>query len=619
MTHDDPGIDPNAIAVVGMACRFGPATSAGRLWELLEEGKTGIRRYTEAELIGLGHDRATVAREGFVPAGVVLEDADAFDAEFFGYSAQHAEWLDPQQRLLLEVAWHGLEDAGFAPDRTGLRTAAYVSVGQPTQPPVAITDLDAAGMIRFSSSDKDFAATRVSYKLGLTGPSLTVQTACSSGLVGVHLAAESLLGQECDLAVVAAASLHFPQAGYLAAPGMILSPTGECRPFDDTADGTVFGNGGGALVLRRLADAVRDGDPVRAVLRGSAVNNDGSRKMDYHAPSPEGQEAVIREALAVAGTDPHSVGYLETHGTGTPLGDPVEFAALERVYGGERPHPAAVGSVKAVLGHLNTAAGIAGVAKAVLALENGTVPLQAPFSEPNRALRGAGGLRVAERGVVEGGWPVPQGPRRAAVSSFGIGGTNAHVVLEQAPPLAESAADAGGGVRWTVLSAHTETALRELAGDLAGAVAGRSLADVAHTLHTGRSRRRIRAVLGAATVTELSYALRELAAGGPLVTDAAPDGYRAWAAGEGDLPEQDATGARRVRLPGYPFARTVWPRPGAAPARTVRPEDPVAADHVVGGRPVVAAPPQDDQGRSPAPRPPPPTARRAGGGGPPPG
>lgn len=595
MTHDTPGIDPNAIAVVGMACRFGPATSVGRLWRLLQEGRSGIRRLGDAELIALGHDPDILSREEFVPAGVVLEDADAFDAEFFGYSAQHAEWLDPQQRLLLEVAWHGLEDAGFAPDRTGLRTAAYVSVGQPTLPPVGITELDAAGMIRFSSSDKDFAATRVSYKLGLTGPSLTVQTACSSGLVGLHLAAESLLGHECDLAVVAAASLHFPQAGYLAAPGMILSPTGECRPFDDTADGTLFGNGGGALVLRRLADALRDGDPVRAVLRGSAVNNDGSRKMDYHAPSPEGQEAVIREALAVSGTDPHTVGYLETHGTGTHLGDPVEFAALERVYGGERPHPAAVGSVKSVLGHLNTAAGIAGVVKAVLALEHGTVPVQTPFATPNRALRGAGGLRVADEALVSGGWPVPEGPRRAAVSSFGIGGTNAHVVLEQAPPATWAPHDAvDGGARWCVLSAHTETALRALAGELADAVTEHTLADVAHTLRTGRGTRRVRAVLRAASVSELADGLRRLATGADPAATAAPEDYRAWAAGTAGLPDEGLPAGRRVRLPGYPFARTRWPRPGVAPSRTVRPEDPVAADHVVAGRPVLPAAAQLD-------------------------
>ncbi|MEU3838478.1 beta-ketoacyl synthase N-terminal-like domain-containing protein [Streptomyces sp. NPDC028635] len=597
MTELPQDLDPNAIAVVGMACRFGPATSVDRLWRLLAEGRSAVRRYAPQELVALGHDPDTVGRETFVPAGVVLEDADAFDAEFFGYSAQHAEWLDPQQRLLLETSWHALEDAGFAPDRTGLTTAAYVSVGQPTLPPVGITELDAAGMIRFSSADKDFAATRVSYKLGLTGPSLTVQTACSSGLVAVHLAAEALLGEECDLAVVAAASLHFPQAGYLAAPGMILSPSGECRPFDDTADGTIFGNGGGALVLRRLGDAVRDGDPIRAVLRGSAVNNDGARKMDYHAPSPEGQEAVIRQALAVAGVHPHSVGFLETHGTGTHLGDPVEFAALERVYGGERPYPAAVGSVKSVLGHLNTAAGIAGLVKAVLALEHATVPRQVPFRTPNRALRHSGGLRVADADTAQGGWPVPDGPRRAAVSSFGIGGTNAHVVLEQAPDTAPVPGPADDGHRrWAVLSAHTEPALRELAGALAEAVGPLPLADVVHTLREGRSHRRVRAVIGAVDTTELGERLRQLAAHGPAADPEAPDGYRAWAAGEGPLPEAEpqARAPRRVRLPGYPFARTLRPRPGAPLVRTVRPEEPLAADHVVAGRPVLPAAAQLD-------------------------
>ncbi|MFJ4012636.1 beta-ketoacyl synthase N-terminal-like domain-containing protein [Streptomyces sp. NPDC090026] len=617
MNHDhhpyDAVDDPNAVAVVGLSCRFGPATSADRLWELLEQGRSGIHHYSPEELVRLGHRPEPVRRPGFVPAGVVLEDADAFDNEFFGYSPVHAEWLDPQQRVLLETAWHALEDAGFAPDRTGLRTAAYVSVGQSTMPQVGITDLDAAGMIRFSSSDKDFAASRISYKLGLTGPSLTVQSACSSGLVAVHLAVESLLGEESDLAVVGAASLHFPQAGYLAAPDMILSPSGECRPFDDGADGTVFGNGAGALVLRRLADAVRDGDPIRAVIRGSAVNNDGARKMDYHAPSPKGQEAVLREALAVAGIDAHTVGYLETHGTGTHLGDPIEYAALDRVYGGARPHPAAIGSVKSVVGHLNTAAGLAGLAKAILALEHAAVPPQAPFEKPNRRLAGTGGLRIAAGGD---GWPVPDGPRRAAVSSFGIGGTNAHVVLEQAPDLPAPPAGNDRDEHRVPVSARTEEALRQLAALLADAVSGPGapeLADVAHTLRTGRSHRAVRAVLTARTTAELAEQLRELARAGTAATATPVGPHRAWIEGTGELPEPEpAPGrtGRRVRLPGYPFARRRWPRPDAPdlapdsrspeaatdalPVRTVRPDDPLAADHLVGGLPVFPAAAQID-------------------------
>ncbi|PZT70904.1 hypothetical protein DN402_06325 [Streptomyces sp. SW4] len=340
---------------------------------------------------------------------------------------------------------------------------------------------------------------------------------------------------------------------------------------------------------------------------------------------------MLREALAVAGVDPHSVGLLETHGTGTHLGDPVEFAALERVYGGDRPHPAAVGSVKSVLGHLNTAAGIAGVVKAVLALEHGSVPRQVPFDTPNRALGGAGGLRIADARIAEAGWPVPDGPRRAAVSSFGIGGTNAHVVLEQAPDTRVPAGPAGsagavpdGRRQWAVLSAHTEPALRELAGALADAVGPLPLPDVVHTLREGRSHRRTRIVLGAATTAELADELRKFADGGRFDATAVPDGYRAWAAGEGPLPESgseagnasgtesgngngtesgngNGTGTapggrrpRRVRLPGYPFARTRWPRPGAALVRTVRPDEPLAADHVVAGRPVLPAAAQLD-------------------------
>jgi acyl transferase domain-containing protein len=622
MNPDHPQLDAvdddTAVAVVGLSCRFGAATSADELWTLLAEGRTAIRRYPIEDLVRMGHDPDVVRRPEFVPAGVVLDEANAFDAEFFGYSPVHAEWLDPQQRILLETSWHALEEAGFAPDRTGLRTAVFASVGQPAVPPVSIRDLDAAGMIRFSSSDKDFAASRISYKLGLTGPSLTVQTACSSGLVAVHLAVESLLAEECDLAVVGAASLHFPQAGYLAAPDMILSPSGECRPFDDRADGTVFGNGAGAVVLRRLADALRDGDPVRAVIRGSAVNNDGARKMDYHAPSPEGQEAVLREALAVAGVAATSVGYLETHGTGTPLGDPVEYAALDRVYGGpQRRHPAAIGSVKSVVGHLNTAAGVAGLVKAVLALEHGTVPAQVPYEAANRNLGGSGSLRVAEGTA---GWPVPDGPRRAAVSSFGIGGTNAHVVLEQAPVhLSATGPDPSpDGPRWVVLFARTDRDLRALAGSLADALAvdpDLPLVDVAWTLRFGRSHRgAVRAAIRAPHTAELVRRLRAVADRGPdAVRDDLTDRYRAWVAGE-ELPaDPDLAGGRRIRLPGYPFARRVWPdvevpraAPGAstdrAPAgtdaavlrRTVRPEDPLVADHRVGRAPVLPAAAQID-------------------------
>ncbi|GHC74440.1 hypothetical protein GCM10007079_08710 [Nocardiopsis terrae] len=588
------------MAVIGLACRFGPADSADQLWELVSRGGTGIRRHETEHLIRLGHDTETTRRPNFVPVGSVLDDADAFDARFFGYTPQHAEWLEPQHRILLESAWHALEDASVPPRRGGARTSVFASVGQSTHPPVRITDLDAAGMARFSSSDKDFAATRISHVLGCTGPSMTVQTACSSGLVATHLAIESLLGEECDLALAGAASLHFPQAGYLSAPGMILSPSGVCRPFDDNADGTVFGNGVGVVVLRRLSDALRDGDPIRAVIRGSAVNNDGAAKMDYHAPSDGGQEDVIREALAVSGAAPESVGYVETHGTGTHLGDPIEYAALDRVYG-TAGNGAALGSVKGTIGHLNTAAGIAGLIKAVLALEHGEIPPQASFDDLNSRIRGTGALRVPRDRAP---WAASGEPRRAAVSSFGVGGTNAHVVVEEAPSAAAPPGEAApSGTVWVPLSARTGEALRALAASLAdrvGADPGIRPADVAHTLWAGRSHLEVRALVRADGAGELAEKLRTIASGeGADTTPGATPEYLAWLDG-GDVPRvPPAPGARRIRLPGYPFARQRWRRPGhdgpgSEDGSKLGPGDPIVADHRVDGRPLLPAAVQID-------------------------
>ncbi|GGQ76172.1 beta-ketoacyl synthase N-terminal-like domain-containing protein [Couchioplanes azureus] len=633
MSTDTTALDPHAVAVVGLACRFGPADSAGALWDLWRSGHSGIRRYEPAELVALGHDERTLRRSGFVPYGSVLAGAEAFDAAVFGYSPQHAAWLDPQQRLLLETSRHALEDAALDPRGGDRPTGVFLSVGQPVNPPVRITELDAAGMMRFSSTDKDFAATRVSYKLGLTGPSLTVQTACSSSLVGIHLAVESLLGEECDIAVAGGVSLHFPQAGYLAGPDMILSPTGGCRPFDDAADGTVFGNGVGVVVLRRLADALADGDPIRAVIRGSAVNNDGDRKMDYHAPSPHGQEAAIREALALGGVPAASVGYVETHGTGTHLGDPVEFSALAQVYGAVsgRAEPCVLGSVKHLVGHTNTAAGVAGFIAAVLALEHGTVPATAYLAVPNRRIPIDGsGLRIGPAGPA---WPVPQGPRRAAVSSFGIGGTNAHVVLEQAP--AAAAPVPAPRERLVVaVSAHTPAALDAAAGQLAdaldAALAGGdppALRDVVATLTHGRSHERERLAVVADDLSAAIAGLRDgsgmrgsLAAGQrrdtPVPAVESPEAAaRAWVGGSGALPPA-APGARRLRLPGYPYERREFPRPAgpdAAPERLaalldrnvstvdgiaferfLEPDEPLVADHVVAGEAILPAAAQLD-------------------------
>ncbi|WP_179382528.1 beta-ketoacyl synthase N-terminal-like domain-containing protein, partial [Streptomyces sp. SA15] len=641
--------DPTAVAVVGVSCRFGPVSAPDAYWDLLLRGDTAIRSFGRDELLALGHRAADVDVPGFVAAGCPLPDVDGFDAALFGFNPRQAEWLDPQQRILLELAWAALEDAAVAPDRVPGRTAVFTSSARPTLPPVGITGLDAAGMARFSSADRDFTATRIAHRLGLSGPALSVQTACSSSLVAVHLAVESLLGEECDTAVVGAVSLHLPQAGYPAHPEMILSPSGVCRPFDERADGTVFGNGGGAVVLRRLADALRDGDPVRAVVRGSAVNNDGAGRQDYQAPSPEGQADVLREAVSVGGVPPSGVGYVEAHGTGTPLGDPVEFSAVRRVYG-EGHEPCALGSAKAAVGHLNTAAGLAGLVKAVLVLEHGLVPPQHGFERPNPLLELADSRFFVPRAPVA--WPVPHGPRRAAVSSFGIGGTNAHVVLEQSPQPVASGADQRRVPVPLALSARTRKALREaalrLAGHLEGPGRSLPLPAVARTLREGRSRLPERMAVVARDTAEAVRLLRARADVDPgdpspvAGTDGAtehsrgqtPDGpapapWRAAEAWETDpdadfpaLPGETGTEpVTRVRLPVYPFDRTrSWPvsapqeqgagtaRDGADPGgfrdlvdrntstldgvsfeRDVAPDEPLVRDHVVAGRPLVPA------------------------------
>ncbi|GHI34974.1 beta-ketoacyl synthase N-terminal-like domain-containing protein [Streptomyces daghestanicus] len=619
--------DPTAVAVVGASCRFGPLSSPAAYWDLLVRGETAVRSHGREELLALGHEPEHLERPGFVPAGCALSDADRFDAELFGFNPRQAEWLDPQQRLLLELAWSALEDAGLAPGDTPGTTGVFTSSARPTLPPVGITDLDAAGMARFSSADRDFTATRIAHRLGLTGPALTVQTACSSSLVGVHLAVESLLGEECDTALVGAVSLHLPQAGYPSSPGMILSPSGVCRPFDARADGTVFGNGGGAVVLRRLADALRDGDPVRAVVRGTAVNNDGADRQDYQAPSPRGQAAALSEALAVGAVAPGTVGLVEAHGTGTPLGDPVEFSALREAYGdGPDPAPCALGSAKSVVGHLNTAAGLAGLLKCVLALEQGIVPPQHGYETPNPLL----GLATSRFFVprTPQPWPVPRGPRRAAVSSFGIGGTNAHVVLEQAPPVPARDPEPAAGPVPLVLSARTPQALRASAERLAGHLESPdhtdSLDAVARTLREGRSRLPCRLAVVARDPADAARVLRERAAGGAAdePATAVERAARAWEAGETD--DVPVTGPRagrprRARLPGYPFDHSrSWPlgaprdgRDGPAGRRadgprgmvdrntsTLRgisferdldPGEPLLADHVVAGRPVLPA------------------------------
>ncbi|HEY2738545.1 MAG TPA: beta-ketoacyl synthase N-terminal-like domain-containing protein, partial [Thermoanaerobaculia bacterium] len=432
--------DVGAVAIIGMAGRFPGAQDVDELWRRLCAGEELISRLSEEELEAAGEPATLRGDPGYVKAAGVLDGAELFDAAFFGFSPREAEVMDPQHRVFLECAWQALEDAGYDAARTPDRVGVYAAVGINTY----LHHLQQAGLPlhsgaaryqAFIANDKDFVPTRVSYKLGLRGPSINVQTACSSSLVAVHLACQALRAGDCEMALVGGVSIRAPQrTGYVYEEGGILSPDGHCRAFAADARGTVFGNGAGAVVLKPLERALADGDHVYAVVKGSAINNDGDRKVGYTAPSVEGQAAVIAAALASAGVPASSIGYVEAHGTGTPMGDPIEVAALREAFAQDRNNPAsrcALGSVKTNLGHLDTAAGIAGLIKTVQALRHRRLPPSLHCAEPNPRIDFASGPFFVNSELTD--WKEGSAPRRAGVSSFGIGGTNAHVILEEGP------------------------------------------------------------------------------------------------------------------------------------------------------------------------------------------
>ncbi|MFF8993500.1 SDR family NAD(P)-dependent oxidoreductase [Streptomyces sp. NPDC014983] len=517
----DPDDVEGRIAVVGMAGRFPGADTPDELWRLLDSGADAVTRFTPRELRDSGVPGSEAAAPGYVPAKGALDDIAGFDSRLFGYGALEASVIDPQQRIFLECAWAALEDAGCDPDRAGGPIAVYAGSLLSTyliRNLLPRADLRASlGVpLLFQSNQPDQLATRAAYKLNLRGPAITVQTACSTSLVAVHLAVQSLLGQECDVALAGGVTVTVPRrSGYLPVEGGIESPTGRCRPYSADADGTVFGNGAGVVVLKRLADALADGDRVHAVILGSAVTNDGSAKAGYTAPGVAGQTAVISEALSVADVSPRTIGYVQGHGTGTALGDPIEIEALTRAYraagtAGDDAPWCALGSVKSTVGHLDAAAGVTGFIAAVQALRHGRIPatLRGDAGTPGEALSGtpfhAPG-RSAE-------WPTGEAPRRAAVSAFGIGGTNAHVILEEAPVPARRPAPGRPAVPVALpLSARTATALDTLAERLAAHLEEHPevpLADVARTLRTGRRELDHRRVVLAHDTAEAVAALR---------------------------------------------------------------------------------------------------------------
>jgi len=486
-SHANSSADEFDIAIIGMAGRFPGARDISAFWRLLKDGVEGISFFTPE---GAGGPPASTG--AYVGAGGILEEIDLFDAEFFGVPPAEAEWMDPQQRLFLEHAWAALESAGYSVDAYPGRVSIYAGVNLNTYflsrlEQIFARDRGAAFQIMLGN-EKDFLATRVSYKLNLHGESVTVQTSCSSSLVAVHLACQSVLTGQSDMALAGGVSIRCPQkSGYFYDEGMISSPDGHCRAFDRRAQGTVPGNGLGIVVLKRLADALRDGDHVWAVIKSSCVNNDGRQKVGYTAPSVDGQTDVIARALAMAGARADTIGFVEGHGTGTPIGDPIEFQALTRAFRRhtERKGYCALGAVKSNIGHLDTAAGIAGLIKAVLALHHRVIPPTLHFEEPNPALDLDNSPFFINSQAIK--WPAGDGPRHAGVSSFGIGGTNAHVILEEAPPAGRSYTSRSAFV--ITLSARTPEALARMREELALLIEAQpelEIEDVAFTRNIGR-------------------------------------------------------------------------------------------------------------------------------------
>ncbi|KAB8315460.1 SDR family oxidoreductase [Tolypothrix campylonemoides VB511288] len=501
------------IAIIGMAGRFPGAKSIKEFWQNLQSGVESISVFTDEEIVSDGIDPAILSDSNYVKASAILENIDLFDASFFSFNPKEAEVTDPQHRLFLECAWEALENAGYDSTRCTSRIGVYAGASLNNYYSLDL-NRDRIGSAQcyqtVIGNDKDFLTTRVSYKLNLTGPSITVQTACSTSLVATTLACQSLLNYQCDMALAGGVSIHVPQkTGYLHEPGGILSPDGHCRAFDAKAQGTTIGNGVGIVVLKRLSDALADGDYIHAVIKGSAINNDGSGKVGYTAPSVNGQTQVIAEAMMLAGVEPETINYIEAHGTGTALGDPIEITALSQVFHSSTKKKGfcAIGSVKTNIGHLDAAAGIAGLIKTVLALKHKQIPPSLNFEQPNPQIDFANSPFYVNTKLTE--WRAGSTPCRAGVSSLGIGGTNAHVILEEAPALEPSSPSRPWQL--LVLSAKTDSALETATENLAQHLKQHpdlNLADMAYTLQVGRAEFNHRRVLVCQDIEDATSALQ---------------------------------------------------------------------------------------------------------------
>jgi acyl transferase domain-containing protein/ubiquinone/menaquinone biosynthesis C-methylase UbiE len=512
------------IAIIGMSGRFPGARNIDEFWRNLVAGVESIQALDERELREAGVSAEALADPNYVRVSSRIEGVEWFDAEFFGYNPREAARIDPQQRLLLEAGWETLEDAGYH-SSAGRAIGVFATTSTSTY---LLNNLHGSFDFRefiLSSGNLqpvlgnggDFPATRLSYKLNLTGPSLSIQTACSSSLVAVHMARQSLLSGECDMALAGGASVYLPQnQGYRFEEGMILSPDGHCRVFDARAQGTVFGRGVGMVLLKPLAAALEDGDHIYATIKGSAINNDGAMKAGFTAPSAIGQAAVISEALANSGIGPDAIGYVEAHGTGTRQGDPIEIAGLTQAYrqGTERRGYCAIGSVKSNIGHLDVASGIASLIKTALTLERGQLAPSLHYERANTEIDFAASPFFVNASLRP--WPRGGEPRRAGVSSFGMGGTNAHVILEEAPALSPRVEKMARPIHLLTLSARKEKALHDSARRYANHLAEHpqaEIADVCFTANTGRVHFDHRLAIRAGSAADLLTQLQGVAAG----------------------------------------------------------------------------------------------------------
>ena len=574
------------IAIIAMDCRFPGAGDLEELWQVLRDGRETVSHFSVEEMLEAGVAADRLADPNYVRAKGVLHGVEYFDHEFFGFSRLEAEVMDPQQRLFLEFTWHVLERAGYDAECFDGRIGLFAGQAFNTYLLNNLRHARQSHIRRFHGiellimSDKDFLSMLTAHHLGLRGPVMTVQTACSTAAVAVHQACQALLDAECDMALAGAITVYSPQVkGYVYEPGNLISPDGHVRSFDAAGRGTVYSSGMGMVVLKRLADAVRDGDGVHAVIKGSAVGNDGGRKALFKAPSVDGIAEVAATALAVSDVEPDRIRMMEANGSGTANGDPIEVEALTRAYGSSATASCAIGSVKSNVGHLNVAAGMAALLKAALAVERGEIPPTINFSAPNPAIRFDDGPFYVARRLEP--WPDEAAGRRvAAVNSYGVGGTNAHIVVEQPPAL--PASDPGHGEEVIVVSARTPAALERmrlrLAQRLEAAEDLPPLADVCFTLQVGRRAFAHRIAVAGGDAAELAARLRDAPA--RHVAGERPDAPLWWC---GPALLDDATPVAP------PWASAVW-----SPLRAE------IAAALPGGRPLDAAlaQPGDDADRA---------------------